>query len=372
MADRATEPISKQPSTKGSAQTSTKESTQTSTKGSTQTSTKGSTQPAGKGSTQSTAKGSTQPSSKGSTQPSSKGSTQITAKESTQPSTTVESTQPSTKEATQTSTKGCTPKSVTLEESASTGATPTGSTPKESTPKGSTKGTTPRDEPIEQDADEMDDQATSPGAKTSPEPAESETSEGDSPTHESDSTAAPGVGDSQYTTTSMVTTTGSTEKSSTKKRRGMSKMEAAKVYVYGHVEEPWQRRDIKPSSESDVTVRLNRAQTMRQSCILRRAKMNEKSCGMSRSNDVSKSDDSESDRKQVGNMRQGSQSGDDEEPVPIIARKVPKNIYDTPKVPIKETKSSKFRYLYNRKPAGVKVYFKPLNADPKKKPPFVV
>lgn len=165
-------------------------------------------------------------------------------------------------------------------------------------------------------------------------------------------TVAPGVGDSQFTTTSIVTTTG-TEKS-TKKRRGLSKIEAANVYVYGHTEDAWHRRDIKPSSDMDVTFRPNRAQTMRHSCIMKRTK------------DI--------EREQVRIRRAQSQSSEEEldAPDPITARKVPKNVYDAPKVSIKETKSSKFRYLYNRKPAGVKVYFKPANADPKKKPPFVV
>lgn len=164
-------------------------------------------------------------------------------------------------------------------------------------------------------------------------------------------TAAPTMDQTQFTTMSILSTTG-TESSAKKHRRGISKIDAANEFVYGHVEESWSRPDRKLSTDLNTTFRPNRTQTMRQSCIMKRTQNEE--------------------RERNGKDEARSPGSEPENIDPVTARPVPKSVYVDPKIRVKDTKSSKFRYLFNRKPPGVKVYFKPANADQKKKPPFVV
>lgn len=107
-----------------------------------------------------------------------------------------------------------------------------------------------------------------------------------------------------------------------------------------------------PPPPLPTSIRINRAQTMRRSCIMKRVKEEAEERSRLEEQDVAWVDNDILD--------------------PIVARSVPKAVYGGPKIAIRETKSSKFRFLYNRKPPGVKVYFKPANEDERKKPPFVV
>ncbi|XKL59640.1 hypothetical protein PGB90_000656 [Kerria lacca] len=167
-------------------------------------------------------------------------------------------------------------------------------------------------------------------------------------------TTAPSTIESQFTTTSMVMTSEPTH--SMKKHRRMSKIEAVNEFLYGHSEEPWIKPGIMRSIDVPVSFRANRAHTMRHSIMMKRKK------------------DEEETRSQVtAKMTERDvPSSDDESMSPLVARKVPKYVYGNPKIVVRETKSSKFRYLFNRKPPGVKVVFRPANEDSKKKPPFVV
>ncbi len=164
-------------------------------------------------------------------------------------------------------------------------------------------------------------------------------------------TVAPTTEETQYTTTSMVMTSSSAP-DSTKKRRQMSKIEAANEFVYGRPEEPWTVPPGRPSIDSPGEVRETRATTMRRSCVMKRVR------------------DEEEERSR---MEEKDAAWVDNEIIdPIVARGIPKSVYGGPKIPVRDTTSSKFRYLYNRKPPGVKVYFKPANDEQRKKPPFVV
>lgn len=154
-------------------------------------------------------------------------------------------------------------------------------------------------------------------------------------------------------TTSMITST-SVRPSPTAKKSRMSKLEAANQYVYGPKDDTFVRPSTPPLSEMPTNeVRANRAQTMRQSCILKRVK------------------DIQQERTRL-EEKEGKYREDKTIQDPVVARVVPQALYNKPKISVRDTKSSKFRYLYNRKPPGVTVYFKPANADEKKKPPFVV
>lgn len=157
----------------------------------------------------------------------------------------------------------------------------------------------------------------------------------------------------RLTTTSMVTTQAA-ESSSKKHRRPLSKIEAANEFVYGRQEEAWTRPERKPSTEIPATFRSNRTQTMRRGCIMKRVQT------------------MELERSQTSKRSRSRSPLSDDSSEPIAARPVPRAVYEEPKITIRNTKSSKFRYLFNRKPPGVKVYFKPANADQNKKPPFVV
>lgn len=165
-------------------------------------------------------------------------------------------------------------------------------------------------------------------------------------------TVAPSMGDSRITTTSMVMTSSIGPSESTRKRRQVSKIDAANEFVYGRTEEPWTKPTGRPSIDMQTSIRINRAQTMRRSCIMKRVK-------------------EEAEERSRLEEQDGAWV-DNEILDPIVARAVPKSVYGGPKIAIRETKSSKFRFLYNRKPPGVKVYFKPANEDERKKPPFVV
>lgn len=154
-------------------------------------------------------------------------------------------------------------------------------------------------------------------------------------------------------TTSMVTSTSMKPSPKAKKSR-MSKLEAANQYVYGPKEDTFVRPSMPPLSEMPTKeVRANRAQTMRQSCILKRVK------------------DIQQERTRL-EEKEGKYKEEKTIQDPVVARVVPQALYNKPRISVRDTKSSKFRYLYNRKPPGVTVYFKPANADEKKKPPFVV
>ncbi|KAK7572022.1 hypothetical protein V9T40_014494 [Parthenolecanium corni] len=177
---------------------------------------------------------------------------------------------------------------------------------------------------------------------------------GESEGEEMDSaiTVAPSMDDSRMTTTSMIMTSSMAPDESTRKRRHISKIDAANEFVYGRSEEPWTKPTGRPSIDMPTSIRINRAQTMRRSCIMKRVKEEAEERSRLEEQDVAWVDNDILD--------------------PIVARSVPKAVYGGPKIAIRETKSSKFRFLYNRKPPGVKVYFKPANEDERKKPPFVV
>lgn len=144
------------------------------------------------------------------------------------------------------------------------------------------------------------------------------------------------------------------------------RMDAAASYMYGQKEDKSYIPEKKPSSSySDTTQpRTNRAQELRNS--RNRKRINEEK--MMREQMMK-----ERIIRARSEMGESSDESDHEEAEPIHARLIPKSLYHKPKINVRETVSSKFRYLFNRKPPGVTVYFKQADdKDPKKKPPFVV
>lgn len=145
------------------------------------------------------------------------------------------------------------------------------------------------------------------------------------------------------TTTSFITTTGTPESSKLKKRRHKkTKKEAFSEYVYGRKEDDILRIEASMIEDEIPEYRLNRTYDMRRVC-------NNKRIDFSRM--VAADVEEEKTRQNIG--------------------RVPSHLFRNPKIEVKQTLGSKFRYLYNRRPPGVKVYFKNAKMDPKQRPPFV-
>lgn len=187
--------------------------------------------------------------------------------------------------------------------------------------------------------------SAAPEAATSPAPADMAVTE------------TPVPAGSLTTTTSLVMSTSAGSSPVVRKSR-MSKLDAANEYVYGPKEDAWTRPGIPPSTEPANNIRPNRAHTMRRSCILKRVQEEERERAQLEHRPAERRKESEEDAV--------------EQEAAAPARLIPQTLYEKPKISVRETKSSKFRYWYNRKPAGVTVYFKPANAVARKKPPFVV
>lgn len=158
-------------------------------------------------------------------------------------------------------------------------------------------------------------------------------------------------------TTSIVTTFGTTTSMLTQKPRRRikkTKNDLLSEYVYGRSEEEMMRIDPSIVGDPMPDYRLNRTYDLRRSSNARRL-------------------DCIQTMTTKGKEAEGEEVGEElgKEVGKRIIGQLPTHLFRPPKIPIRHTLGSKFRYLYNRRPPGVRVYFKNSKADPQEKPPFV-